>query len=357
MTLLVYMAANNSLGRDRKDLDDIDEMIKAARAGALAGGARVLVFRSEYYGSRSQRLMELTPDSLRTLITYADDGTPASDPERLRRVIADTRAKAPADHYGLVLWSHGLGWTNLSFDSKLRSFGEDRTTGRMMAISELGGALDADAFDFIYFDCCLMSSVEVAYELRHAAPYLCGSVTETPYDGMPYDKTLPLLLDGSPSALEATARTVMEHYGVHTFGSCPVSAVVVATEALDDLAAATVEIYSTARELPEDFTPQQFYFSSRYPEYRYYDLEQYVETICPDQAMLDSWREILGRVVKFQAHSDYIWSTDHPITRHCGLSTRILFKASDSGVLGYSDLQWYSDVVSLLRFPDSAISK
>lgn len=346
MTVLVYMAANNSMGRDRKDVDDINEMIAAAQDRSLLKRGRVVVFRAEY-GGTSQRLMELTPDSLVTRKVYADTDVPATDPARLRQVIADTRDLAPADDYGLVLWSHSLGWTNSSYDEpfpSLRSFGQDRDTGRMMTISELGEALDPGSFKYVYFDCCLMGSVEVVYELRHAAGLFGVSVTEVPYNGLPYDKVLPLLLDGSRTAMISVAQANLEHYGLSTYGSCPVSSVVISAEGLDELASVTSLIYRNALPVAEDFKPQEFYTPpSRYPDYRFYDFAQYVEAICPDSTLLADWRKALDKVVAFSGNSDYIWYSI-PIERHCGLSTRILTTAEDALRLGYDKLQWHRDV-------------
>ncbi|MDE6509803.1 MAG: hypothetical protein K2K99_06355 [Muribaculaceae bacterium] len=350
MTVVVYMAADNSLGRDRKDIDDINEMIAAKRSGALSDGSRVMVYRAEYRTGR-QRLLELKSDSLHTVREY-DRTLASTDPERMRQVLADARTLAPAVEYGLVLWSHALGWTNSTVDPAPysvapRSFGDDLSANRKMTVSELGAALDPAAWKYIYFDCCLMASVEVAYELRHATGLIYASVTETPYDGCPYDKALALLADGSEQALCAIARAVASHYGLSTRGCCPVSASVISTAGLDRLADVTARIYRSGHKLPDDFEPQQYYHSYRYPSYRYNDLEQYVEAVCSEDALLDEWREALAATVRHQLHSDWIWSNIE-IIRHCGLSTRIVRTPGQISTLGYDGLQWWTDVASHL---------
>lgn len=341
MAVLVYMAADNSLGRDRMDTADINEMLTAARSGALAGRSRVLVYRAEF-GDEDQSLCELTRDSLVTLKHYGRD-MGAVDPDRMREVLDDFRDLAPADHYGLVLWSHASGWVNTT----TRSFGQDKTRGLHMKITDLGQVLAPEEFDYIYFDCCLMMGVEVAYELRHATRYLAGSVTETPYKGMPYDKSLPYLLDGSLEALKANAQTVMDHYSGNGYGDCPVSAVVVKTAALDSLATVSAEVMSCALTPKEKDEYQQFFyerespgiFSPMVPSDKYFDLEEYVESVCPDPELLARWRDGLRNTVIFQAHSSHVWSYT-TITRHCGLSTFIPFTDADLTLDGYNELQW-----------------
>lgn len=339
MTLLIYMAANTNLN----DRADIDEMLTAARSGALAGGSRVLLYWAEP-GGRRQQLAEVTSGTLRTLRDFATD-LPATSATRLREAIDAARTEAPAERYGLVLWSHATGWPDTSAPSTL-SFGRDNASKLEMSIPDLGRALAPGEFEFIYFDCCLMMGIEVAYELRHAARYLCGSVTETPAAGLPYDRALPYLLTGTATALDANARAVMDTYGTDSFGRCPVSAVVVATEGLDSLAALTARIYAEAPEAPAQRGLQQFFYSSKTPLYRYTDLEQYVEHCSPQPAVQALWRECLERVVLSNYHSDYVW-TYYPIERHCGLSTRPV----NTPELGYHDLQWWQHVSHNLITP------
>lgn len=341
MAVLVYMAADNSLGRDRMDQADINEMVSAAQAGALSGNNRVLVFRARY-GGEGQRLCELTRDSLVTLKNYDREINPM-DPDQMRRVIDDFRDLAPANNYGLVLWSHATGWLNTT----TRSFGQDYTHGLRMKITDLGSVLRPDEFEYVYFDCCLMMGVEVAYELRHAARYLAGSVTETPYKGLPYDKALPYLLDGSLESLTANARIVMENYANNGYGNCPVSEVVIETAALDALAELTTKVkaYGLAPKAKEEY--QQFFYAGSIdpqPTDAYFDLDEYVESVCPYADLLADWRKALQKAVKFQAHSDYVWSYT-PITRHCGLSTFIPFTEADLKRDGYNELQWSQLVI------------
>ena len=120
-TLLVYMIANNNLGYPYEwaqyDLRDIAEMEQAAAAGAL-GDSRLIVFRHAYIapGKSEMKLLEVTRSGTRELLAYSGLPSSASE-ETMRRVIADTKAIAPADSYGLVLWSHASGWLNTGIDT------------------------------------------------------------------------------------------------------------------------------------------------------------------------------------------------------------------------------------------------
>lgn len=168
-TVLVYMAACNSLGSAGFDKLDLDEMQSAVRAGQLDGG-RLLVFHAGTSGN--YKLLEITPEEIVTLKMYNENGEHSSVSAKfMSQVIDDTKRLAPADSYGLVLWSHGLGWLQNGITDDFadgissQSWGEER--GRTMNISSLAAALSGKNLDFVYFDCCFMASVEVAYELRH----------------------------------------------------------------------------------------------------------------------------------------------------------------------------------------------
>ena len=179
----------------------------------------------------------------------------------------------------------------------LRSFGLDNR--QEMTITDMASALAGFKFEYIYFNCCYMGSVEVIYELRDNAPLIVASPAEVPFDGMPYQTTLPLLAKGRPvDAAKATAA----HYEGRTGSYCPSTFGAIRTGALDALAEATADVYRTAIQgpLPDTFTPQRFSVNSNN---NFFDLEQYVEAITTDPALLDRWRKALDDAVISQSHS------------------------------------------------------
>ncbi len=67
-TVLVYMAAANSLGNSSWDAKDIREMTAAVQAGALDDGGRLLVYHAG--SGMVPELKEITPDGVVTLRRY-----------------------------------------------------------------------------------------------------------------------------------------------------------------------------------------------------------------------------------------------------------------------------------------------
>lgn len=101
--VLVYMAGDNSLGGYVRD--NLDAM-RRGMASAPAG-SRTIAYVDTPDGN--PRLLEVTSSGTQTLYTWPSAHNSASA-ATVREVIGRMRTLAPADRYGLVLWSHGLAW-------------------------------------------------------------------------------------------------------------------------------------------------------------------------------------------------------------------------------------------------------
>lgn len=51
------------------------------------------------------------------LKSYAEENS--ANPETLARVISEAKELVPSDRFGLVLWSHSMGWLPGGYDSDL----------------------------------------------------------------------------------------------------------------------------------------------------------------------------------------------------------------------------------------------
>ncbi len=351
-TILVYMLASNNLGNDAgNDFDrlDLDEMLRGARAGALNGG-RLLVYHADYTGD--PQMKEVTPQGIVTLKTYTDGQLSVSS-NRMSDVINDMKSLAPADDYGLILWGHATGWLQDGIDdpidrrnAQFYSYGYDHDRKNWMNTSTLARTLENRGFSFIYFDCCLMASIETLYELQNAAPKMVASATEVPGFGMPYHLTLPSLFADGNADLEGASKAYFNYYNSDPMaaGGCPVSTAVITTGKIPALAAATKEIYSQAQyACPPGYTGQLLYINTDY-----YDFDHYIKAMAGDnEALYANWRATLDDVVGYKASSDFIWDI-RPIEHFCGISTFIVRKPADTAHKNYNTLRWYDDVVSSL---------
>lgn len=351
-TILVYMVANNDLGEKGFDNNDIAEMRLAAQAGGLNGG-RLIIYHAPCY-NQTPVLKEITAESIVELKKY-DQEVLSVSASRMKQVIADTKAIAPAKSYGIILWSHSSGWIQdgiaeaqaapILSESVIspHSYGSDGTTRQSMNITTLANVLDGEEFDFIYCDCCHMANVETVYELRNASPYIIGSAAQIPAAGMRYDLNVPVLMqEGEPDIIQS-ARNTFKHYSEQPYSrdrTCTMS--VISTAGLDELAAATRAIYASDATLSPSYIPQPFDTGS---ECKYFDLANYVTAFTADQALLDRWTDAMQNVVLYKANTPMIWGILE-IRTHCGLSTYPLQTPGQATDDGYSELQWYQDVAS-----------
>lgn len=347
-TVLVYMVSNNDLRRYARA--DMLEMADGVKAGALDRGGRLLVYSS--LPNETPRLYELLPDGSESLIKSYTDNASSVNIKRMRAVIGDAKTAAPADDYGLVLWSHAAGWLNDSGvidEGSSRSaaspalisplwFGSDGQPAKKMSITSLARALEGHHFSFIYFDCCHMATVEVAYELRHATDRIVASPTELGVEGMPYNRNLACFF--LPKAdIDAAAFNTFDYYNTNSIPGCAIS--VIDTGALDRLAASTRDIL-TDFPYPADY--------SRIPYFRkvimttgIFDLADYIEARCTDPQRLTEWRRDFDAVVTSFRTTDKVYFLD--ASRFHGLGTQIVESADDAEVYDYTATSWWTDVV------------
>lgn len=349
--VLVYLLSDNSLGVDGYDRENLADMIAAAKAGRL-GSNRLLIYHDDR-AAASPALKEVTPLGLRVLKDYGNEVSSVS-PDRMKQAIADFKSVAPADKYGLILWSHATGWLQTSTpDNGVAPMwvGEDR--GKYMNVTTLARVLDGEGFDYVYFDCCHMASVEALYELRGVAGKFAGSCAELPADGMPYYETLPCLM-ADEADLEGAARATFSAYDALSGVARTATMSVVDASALDRLAEATRSLYSLRPVIPADYAGQPF----ERPKYGnepcwFFDFEDYVDALYSnnqDREMRRAYAEwliALDDCVTYQAATPWIFNTVK-VDAHCGLSTYILRRESDADMNGYRQLAWWRDVASCL---------
>lgn len=114
------------------------------------------------------------------------------NPQTLTDFLDWGKATFPAQHYALVMWNHGSGWRH---PRPTRGISWDDTSATFMTIPQLGTALQGQGLDIVAFDACLMSMVEVGYEIRNSASIMVGSEEDVPAEGYAYNSILGHLVD------------------------------------------------------------------------------------------------------------------------------------------------------------------
>lgn len=344
-TVIIYMVATNSL--DSNYLIDIEEIKKAVEK-MPTDKINVLVY-SVVYGSEPQlyhvRNNGSLPATMVSMRNYPDDGLSLTQ-DRMRQIVDDAIALAPADSYGIFFWSHALNWLPANKASEVPrpsySFGDD--SGRAIDITDMAEALPDGVFDFIWMDCCLMGSVEAAYQFRNKCDYYVGYPTEVLANGLPYDEVLPTLCHSGVAGLAEAARLTYESYLHQPYDylrSCTVG--VIDTHALPDLAVVCNEIVESNGYAVSLIGLQSY---GRKGGVSFYDAEQSFGRMCGDVSHLNTSLEAAFRkaVIYKAATPEFLGIVISP-EHFSGLSTSLLQTITKPNLINlYHELDWYKAV-------------
>ena len=235
-TVFMFFPWSNSLLSDfRRTVEDMQTVV----AQRSMKDERIMVFMAT--SEREAVLFELKKQNGRcltdTLRRYSD--RPFTSRQWLTLLFSEVMTLAPASRYGMVVGCHGLAWVpvqgqrnarkrlgsqerideeyNLYKEEKIDKEGDDLmhfevqglVTTRLIGgtypetqieTTDLADAMADAGFhtEYILFDACYMSSVEVAYELKDVTHYLIASPTEVLSYGFPYT-TMGKHLLGTPN--------------------------------------------------------------------------------------------------------------------------------------------------------------
>ncbi len=183
-TIMGYFDGNNDLDISQAGtsfiIGDVHDMEKIGSTDEVS--VVLMVSSLKTGGNAGYYEVEKHPDELPDKISSTkkkDLGTKdMSDPQTLKDFISWAVQNYPAKHYMLIIDDHGGGWRGTCVDTQ-------NGAGDFMSVPELRNALkDSPHLDVIVFHACLMSMVEVAYELKDLADYMVASEFKMPVRGV-----------------------------------------------------------------------------------------------------------------------------------------------------------------------------
>lgn len=252
-------------------------------------------------------------------------------------ILNDVKAFAPASVYTMIIGCHGMGWLPV-YEMKVRSAPHMKMHWEYQGVplTRYFGGLTAEyqtdikslasgianagmKMEYILFDDCYMSSIEVAYELKDVTKYLIGSTSEMMAYGMPYAAIGEYLL-GNPD-YQSGCEEFYNFYSTYEIMPCGTLAVTDCSE-LENMAAIIKSInskYSFDKSLRgtiqrlDGYTPVIFY-----------DFADYITSLCNDPILLNQFREQLNHLVPYKTHTKNFYTMAKgiiPINTFSGITT------------------------------------
>lgn len=351
-TILYYLGADNNLQ------DEADEKTEALRLGFPGGNDRLVIYRDTE--TETPRLLEVYQDKIgenkiREVKTYPEQNSATA--ETFQTVLNDVEALAPADSYGLILFSHATGWLPtgalLRPEAALLQMGlvpirtytiaMDGTTE--LGLKEFANAIPDRFFDFIAFEACFMAGVEVLYELKDKTDYILSSSAEILSPGFAPIFPASLAMLYRPEAdLIGFAQAYFDFWDGQRGDYRSATVTVAKTDELPALANWVNR--SGVNELPTATLSEIQHFD-RYSTHRlFFDFEDYYQHTTTETGAMNELADLFSAIVVYQAATPTFIPSQRgfDINRHSGLTTYIPQEGFQKLNERYRELAWYQSI-------------
>jgi len=367
-TVLVYIGADNNLSNIANS--NIYSMNSCISSGMDNSNLLVFVDRKDI----APVLLHIHNFKIDTVATYPERDS--SDPVMLREVIDYVVKNWEAEHYGLVMWSHGTGWIptkqlhyvapNMKYaqsrDGKnpktvneerrnpfadTKSFAWEDRPGEnpnytCMELDGMADAIPDGVFDFIVFDACYMGNVEIVYALRNKADYIVSSCFEIVSYGFPYHIVTRDFMNGN---LIKSCTEFHTYYNSMSGWERMAGISLVKTDGLDSLAKCFRKIVNEYRDTIPNMDVSNVQCFDRFNHHVFYDLEDFVDKLGTRKELLSEFMLQLNHCVSYKISTDYIFPGDREeikVNNYCGLSVYIPLKEYDESGLNddYRKTEW-----------------
>lgn len=338
-TLMVYLAGDNNLsGHMQKNISSMMSAWKKSYNANIviyfdAPNAAPELYTFRFNGKEVEK---------QVLKTYEE--MDSADPEVLKKILNEMQDLYPSDSYGLILGSHASGWIPSGGSGRssrmlyaepvlTRSFGTDYTGPNEMDTRDMAKAIpfNKENLEFILFDACLMSSIEVLYDLRDKAKYVIASPAELPAPGFPYARVMPYFW-GKGTNLEKDLVKVCDefwdYYNTYNAANRFGTIALIKMDGMEHLFDLTREVLQGKKEnvATIDKNAVYCYPMVEYFKYdRFFDLGEYMKYMTEGrEGLYKEYRDFLdNQVVIYKNVTNPFYYTEIPEEKFSGIATYI----------------------------------
>lgn len=338
-TLMVYLAGDNNLsGHMQKN---ISSMMSAWKKSY---NANIVIYFDAPHAAPELYTFQFKEKEVEKQVLKTYEEMDSADPEVLKKILNEMQDLYPSDSYGLILGSHASGWipsgefgrSNRMLYAEpvlTRSFCTDYTGPNQMDTRDMAKAIpfNKENLEFILFDACLMSSIEVLYDLRDKAKYVIASPAELPAPGFPYTRVMPYFW-GKGTNLEKDLVKVCDefwdYYNTYNATDRFGTIALIKMDGMEHLFDLTREVLQGKKENVAKIEKKAVYC---YPEVeyskhdRFFDLGEYMKYMTEGrEGLYKEYRDFLdNQVVIYKNVTNPFYRTEIPEEKFSGIATYI----------------------------------
>ncbi len=314
-TLFMYMPwSGNLTSYFKQNLIDVEDAI----LNRGLKDERVIVFFAESSTEATLYEFEVWNGEVVRRVIAEYDQAAFTTPEQITSIINDVKIASPTKRYSMIVSAHGVGWLPVATQQQRRSTAKyhwEFTDEQGNALTRYFGGTTSEfqvnipdfaagikgagiVMDYILFDDCYMSNVEVAYDLQGAAKYLIGCPTEVMGYGFPYSLIGGYLMDGDNNF----SGIVDGFYDFYTNYTSPYGTIsVIDVDQVEPMAQIMKRI-NAAHTLDAQTLPSVQKMDGYWPT-MFYDMGSYVRLLCDsDQALYSEFQAQLELLCPSQWH-------------------------------------------------------
>lgn len=299
--------------------------------------------------------------------------------EAIKSIIDKVKGLAKTDTYGMAFLGHSTGWFPADVlpeeqrspgadpvmrhdfsrpeDSMTRAFGPTPRDA-WGNVSDIVSGVSGANLEYLMFDMCFMSSAEVLYDLRSSAKYILATPAEILINGFPYRNVILSLFSKRTNysfseRLSDISKAIKEYY--ESGGTehededyWAASVTVVETAKIDAMAQSVKEIFAAGGKTFDETKINDInyiQYLELIPDHAFFDLKDYLEKICSDQALLEKFDAALAEMIVSEHHTSYTYSGYGEkgrvqLNRFCGVSTYIPRDKYPVSKAAYNNTAW-----------------
>lgn len=230
-TIMVYMAGDNNLAEDMitglkgmKGLMGHPDINLVALYDSNYPPVPVKIYEFSKQGTGGTRAQDLKLSYYESPLTpNPSPSNPLRESYWIKKFVPLVTRNFPADKYALILSGHSdgvIGKTLLRDENPSVVLDLQKLRKILYSARPRGLNGKKKKFDLLGFDGCLMSMVEIGYELRNVANVVVASEGNIPTTGWPYDSVLADLIAAPTMDERHFGKYIVERYAKYNLDYC-----------------------------------------------------------------------------------------------------------------------------------------